>query len=875
MSLTLLFFGWWRPPAAEGVSGAALAHGRLRGELTLTARDLDDTTDNATRDLAYDLVGPGDVTGLAPEAVVHTFPARGAINVEHDKAVYAELAAPDLPWRYSVALPQGSAQRPWLALLVGTSDELTVQGSVAILQPSVLDAHPPARLALGAHVEQDTAHPGRAPVARLLSSRALEPDRDHRAVIVPAFDPAGQPAWASPAAGPVELPAYHHWTFRTRAGGDFAAIARRLRLHAADDDLGTAPLAYGPLPAADPMVIGGALLAATRPPGDPGPPGANVVTDVGELTVALGDATHPVLELPAYDAAWPDSDPGAPPTGWRGELRSDPRPRGLAGLGAQAGVHHQDLLAAAAARVAGAYEEAAERLRRLSLGLLASRALWRRRMPADGARRLTVLGPALRNVLSADGPVAETLQQPDRALGPALFSTAAKRAWRTAPVGAGQDQHDAALRQAAAVPAPPPRSVTSAAHTDDLARVLHRPALDDSVTRTPPSVRVLRATVATLGNAFDRDGFDTDTVRALDRRLGAVGERLRTDQPTALLPLLRLVDAPTRGRPTREQLRRLITELDQAPDSEDLAVLGARLTRRPATPAPRPLDLDAAAAAITAAFDPTLPRPSMVDRVADGIRGLDADPLAPQELLPELAMPAWRFLREQAPEWLLPGAGVLPDDSVVALVTNPAFVDAFLLGLNAQVLSELRFRNLPVLPGWTPIRTFWERAHPSADAVDDDILDIGAWPAASGFGSTEHQSPSAASADLVVLFNTPLFREYPGTLVYLVPAPTGPDGNPDWAAEPDFDSPLFPSFQGQLAAERVFFGFDLDPVLVTARWVVLEETVSGRRFWNAANPDTTAAIAAATDGAGLAQVSVTPPRRVLLRGNVLLRGLTP
>jgi hypothetical protein len=64
-------------------------------------------------------------------------------------------------------------------------------------------------------------------------------------------------------------------------------------------------------------------------------------------------------------------------------------------------------------------------------------------------------------------------------------------------------------------------------------------------------------------------------------------------------------------------------------------------------------------------------------------------------------------------------------------------------------------------------------------------------------------------------------------------------------------------------------------VLVTARWVVLEETVSGRRFWNAANPDTTAAIAAATDGAGLAQVSVTPPRRVLLRGNVLLRGLTP
>ena len=82
---------------------------------------------------------------------------------------------------------------------------------------------------------------------------------------------------------------------------------------------------------------------------------------------------------------------------------------------------------------------------------------------------------------------------------------------------------------------------------------------------------------------------------------------------------------------------------------------------------------------------------------------------------------------------------------------------------------------------------------------------------------------------------------------------------------------MFPSFQGQLAAERVFFGFDLDPELAKGRWVVLEETMRGRRFWNAANPDRSGAIAAAVDGANLARATVVEPRRVMIRGDVLLR----
>ncbi len=168
---TLQFFGWWRPPGAAAVSSGGLTAGRLTARLTLTARDVDQPSDAATRNVAYDLFGPGDVTGLGRGAVVHTYPSPGAGNVEVEKAVYAELGAPDLPWRHSVALPQGKALRPWIVLLVGTPEEIEVAGATVRLQPSVLDAHPLATSARGAHVEDD----GSRRIARLISSRALLP----------------------------------------------------------------------------------------------------------------------------------------------------------------------------------------------------------------------------------------------------------------------------------------------------------------------------------------------------------------------------------------------------------------------------------------------------------------------------------------------------------------------------------------------------------------------------------------------------------------------------------------------------------------------------------------------------------------------------
>lgn len=873
---TLTFFGWWRPPGSAAVASGAMTAGRLSAALQLTASDLDNPSDSASRTLVYDLFGPGDVTGLATGAVIHTYPSPGARNVEIDKAVHAELGAPDLPWRHTVDIPQGKALRPWMVLLVGTTDEIEVAGQTVRLQPSVLDAHALAASARSAHVEQDAT--GRT-IGRLISPRALSSDRDHVAAIVPAFTTAGARSWTTPAPGPIELTVYHHWTFHTRAGGDFATLARRLKLRPAGPDLGSSDVEYGPLPAAEAMPVHGALVSTTAPPAAPVP--QDVAADVAALTASLGDPAHPVLGLPDHGQPWPPAPPAPAQPGWHDELREDYRVRAVAGIGTEAGIVNQELLAREAGRIAGAYEETADRLRRLSLGLLASRSLWKRRIPVDESRRLGVLGPALRDVLTANGPVAEVMEHGDRALERSLFSSAAQRALRTRGAGdlaspsantATSTGIGATLRLAAAAPPRPVRSAPHAIHTDAFARDASRRALDDVLVDPAPDPKQLRSTAAGLAAALDRRNLDGDTVSFIDSRLRTVVDHLGAGRPVPILPLLGLVGGGS--RPSRERLRVLAAALDAEPDSDDLAALGAMVARRPGQPIATAFDLDRAGGQIAAAFDPTVARPTIVDRVLSGVidavGAIDADPTLPVELAPDLDLPAWRFLRDNEPDWLLPGAGTLPEDTVVALTTNPAFVDAFLLGLNAQVVAELRFRNYPLIPGWTPVRAFWDRANAATGAVDDDIVGIDTWPTNSTFGAGSHQTPSASSADLVVLFNTPLFREYPGTLVYLVPARRNAGGALDWTTGPSFDARQFPAFQGRISSERTFFGFDLDPALAVERWVVLEETVNGRRFFNAASRPS-----AATNGADLAHETVSAPRRVLIRGDVLLGGARP
>lgn len=766
-----------------------------------------------------------------------------------------ELNAPDLPWRYS---PQpfsvgGAALRPWLVLVVGTPQEVAPQpgGRVQLAGNELFGEHRLASSARWAHVHKT---PGRD-LSRIMSPRRLEVGQDYVVALVPAWtatfatDGTSTLADAWTGAGPVVLPCYDTWTFRTTSDpGDFAALARRLEpLSQADIALlvarrfGRASVEVGSLPGTT-LAAAGALMVVPDP-GEPpvvDPLPGPVEDVVHELTRDRQVDGRWVLTLPRYDVpwhpgpvdgedwAWPPPGDEDVPDGWRRQLRTDPRHRGAAGLGAWAAIAWQDRIADGAARQAGAVATAAERIRHLTLGLRAARALWARRVPADPLARLAVLSPLLgRMPVDTGGTALAALDGRTPALSAALLSSAARRVLRRrGPIeragAAGATALGGLIVAANRCPDPPRLDVVDAA----ILAAINDPG-DPGHESLAGAVRERAAQVLTdyYGNP--------DTAGLVARSLEGAG---------ALDELLGEIGPPT-----------------------------VEVSCRPLP------DLVAFADAVAAGVDPTRSRPVAVDRVLATLTGLREPLLAEPDVAPEIDLPLWSFLAQNAPDWVLPGAGDVPVDRVLAVSSNPAFVEAVLIGANVQTLGELRWRNLPITSRWTPLRRFWQRVDVAAGTVATDIrpvvsLATGAdlWADATELGDASHRDDPARGAALVVVLHTELLRRYPATVVYLA---RDAGGAAAWRDLPDVDAPAtqreYPSFSGTLTRELVFFGFDLPPSAATDHWLVLEEPPPGYRFRHpGAEGGGNPAADAATDGATFAQATFAEPVRVFL-GNLL------
>jgi hypothetical protein len=245
--------------------------------------------------------------------------------------------------------------------------------------------------------------------------------------------------------------------------------------------------------------------------------------------------------------------------------------------------------------------------------------------------------------------------------------------------------------------------------------------------------------------------------------------------------------------------------------------------------------------------------------------GIDpAQPLAPPEPCIGLARPAWADLAEAFGEWLLPGVGQLPGNWVIALQSDPIFIDAYLAGLNTQLLGELRWRNIPIATGCTPIRRFWDRTNTSTGERGDDITGVASWTSASALGDPAHLAPGATGRELVIAVRGELLLRYPTTLIYLQSAVPPGTATADFGADPD-DSALrvLPGFRGRIGADVVFFGFPaVDVTALAGHWLVFEEPPAGYRFAN--NTQTGAGT-----GHEWAAATLAEPVRVLIRGDSL------
>jgi hypothetical protein len=231
----------------------------------------------------------------------------------------------------------------------------------------------------------------------------------------------------------------------------------------------------------------------------------------------------------------------------------------------------------------------------------------------------------------------------------------------------------------------------------------------------------------------------------------------------------------------------------------------------------------------------------------DALRDAD-DPLSEIAWAPSIERPMARPLSDLADEYLLPGTAKVPKNTVGALATNPAFLEAYMTGLNHEFTRELIWRNFPADRRGTYFQTFWNRANnpdiPDADRPVADVDPLHEWGTNRPLGGQQQATPS-----VVLLLRSELLRQFPNTVIYMAKA-TWVDGErtPDLSQAEEYtadeadrlDAVQFPQFRGRLDPDITFLGFDLTPAEATGDpdpgandpgwFFVIEEPVGETRF---------------------------------------------
>ena len=942
----LTFTSWQRNKVFERATSQGA---RLGGKLGLTLTDTN-TGQAATEDTAFTLMAAADIGGLKPGAIKHMAPAPFSRDAETTKLVHLDLWDKDLPWRYTPQPNAGDNLTPWLALLVGTIEELQVDGgAVTHVEDSVLVAHNLDESHRWAHTQFD----GRATISRIVSPRGSEHDgngnavglqaqREYIAVLVPAFNDAGTLMWTADGqrqfGGRGSLPAFHSWRFWTAEAGDFETLAAALHVPPARD-VGKAKLHYRRNIPADGVDIDATLevRGAITSLQQPETPQQDVIDAVRADLDRLNDEIENVIGLPQYGRPWlPNPDDVA--AGWPRDLNDDPRFRGSTGLGVWMGVEAQEALMDAAVAQAGALREAGQRVGQLALGLLTGGSLWDRRLPTDPHQRLAVLGPIMTRLpATGGGTVLDRVTSGTSPLTAGQFSSAAQRILRDrtpstrhvsdGEAGEGSVDRTAALAWANQPEPRPERAPAGLPHLDVVAERLGLPHLeelfelddrwlDDAMAQLDKVVSDYREKyVRGLQDGQDplllrpelAESFFPELQDLLQQRLAERGlpceaagifEQMGSDLEVDPRRFLELVLADEGAWRRLDDLLRAAVRHCMASsrchdlvgqEPEDGFSCNDLVDNTPPRPAPtqKPIDLIGVSGVVSTAVDPRNPNPPALVRLCSRLVGVDCSKLVPPEYPIGLDFPTWGLLKQYDKDWLLPGADSLEKDSVTALQTNPTFVDGFMVGINTQFMSEMRWRDLAVARTCTPLRMFWGQVDYAAHTRRADIEPIAEWAKApdNPAGALSHQTikphepGNTTGSRLVISFRSDLFRRYPSTLVYLVkPAPGDIVGDllksppeldmPDSLGEADIESwrttrKFFgPVFAGTLTPELTFFTFDVTPSTLDEYWLVLDEPPAELRFRNDQPLDP-------TSSATVAKSSLDQPTRVAISGLAL------
>jgi hypothetical protein len=187
---------------------------------------------------------------------------------------------------------------------------------------------------------------------------------------------------------------------------------------------------------------------------------------------------------------------------------------------------------------------------------------------------------------------------------------------------------------------------------------------------------------------------------------------------------------------------------------------------------------------------------------------------------PKIEYPMSIFLYEYSPDLLVPGINSIPQNSVSTLGIDQRYVEAFMLGLNHEMMRELLWRGYPTDQRGTVFSRFWgSTISPFAEVDESDkarvIKNIHLW-SDEKLGKNYPSNGSDPDSLIILVVRAELIKKYPNTFIYAHKAEFELDSqsNPDLyeirKLSEQNDSVKKPVFITQMA-DLTFFGFEIDP----------------------------------------------------------------
>ena len=787
---------------------------------------------------SFQLIGPGDIVGINPQAIIKTEPKDGFLKFEPNFLPYLEFYAEDFPWRYSPAGPSGSKLRPWIALIVLESSEferisLGKLPGIKLLEGAENGPFPPAsQIYYWAHVQvnrnlKDKAESEDLPrdigrlqndlnsnpniaSSRVISPRKLKAETQYFAFLIPAFEQGRRAglglsdqeiytvnnqmaSWGlAHELLPDQFPVYFEFSFQT-GQGDFEQLIQQLQARVPHPNLGRKPMSiHNPdyyLAHQKIYQWEGAIrqIQYARPFFKE----LNYQLQLKEYlnqseslqSQASGD--DPMILPPIYGTAYRPGETVDPKKkDWLNELNLDPRNRGAAALGTKVVQSNQEEYMNQAWEQVDELLEKNKKIQQAILAEQAGKKLFE--------KYLKVLPDS--SLMALTSPLQSKIKSGTKT----LKSTVKNSAFPTALMNAN-------FR----------KTTVKASKSPMLKGELQTSAVSQSV----------------LNQSFQRDYEIKPLLIPLSFNISTGLARA-----VSLVNVQQAFSGFTKKKrlSNRSKLKKSKSNIEIWGGKETIGLRdfqkGVRSLSGHISPAnftgfePGPnLDIPSLSLELKTLLDPLVTVRKKIWSTVPAIS--NAAELNTIMAYPEFEQPMYEPLKDLSLDYLIPNAHLIPEDSVLLLENNSKFIESYLMGLNHEMGRELLWREYPTDKRGSYFRQFWN----TGDAKDPQptVKKLDRWGKQRLGANRPFGVPAAM---LVFVLRSALVHRYPGFICYLSPAKRRGSKREFVTSEKNI---ILPEFRADITRDISLLGFavQLDPLIAhPGYYFVLKERPGEIRF---------------------------------------------